>query len=167
MPLLQLIERANSWSSGLSRRSSVYFMYANATVSLSSMLSTYPGPLTLVTVQVCLAAIPRAWAVMPVTVTLTGRHHSRMLQLRWTLTECCATLNCLRKIWVLGFKVASKIIFKSIVQYPDPHFKTKHRKRRVVQPQVVEGLAHLMPPGGELLPTVFAVSLRQSSFILV
>ena len=34
-------------------------------------------------------------------------------------------------------------------QFPDPHFKTKHKKRRVIQPQVVHTLERLMPPGGE------------------
>ena len=35
------------------------------------------------------------------------------------------------------------------LQFPDPHFKTKHKKRRVIQPQVVHTLERLMPPGGE------------------
>lgn len=55
---MQLIERANSWTAGLSMHSSVHFMMANATISLGSMLSTYPGPVSLVTVQVHLQAVP-------------------------------------------------------------------------------------------------------------
>ena len=50
--MLQLIGRANSWAGGLGLQGSVHFMMANATVSLGSMLSSYPGPLTLVTMQV-------------------------------------------------------------------------------------------------------------------
>ena len=38
-------------------------MTANATVSLGSMLSSYPGPLTLVTVQ-----------VLPLAVTISSQH---------------------------------------------------------------------------------------------
>jgi tRNA (guanine-N7-)-methyltransferase len=37
------------------------------------------------------------------------------------------------------------------VQFPDPHFKRKHRKRRVVQLQLVAALAALMRPGGRVL----------------
>ena len=35
------------------------------------------------------------------------------------------------------------------VQFPDPHFKNKHKKRRVVQPELVQAVAAHMPPGGE------------------
>lgn len=38
-----------------------------------------------------------------------------------------------------------------LLQFPDPHFKRKHRKRRVVQPQLVAALAQLMAPGGRVL----------------
>ncbi len=56
--MLQLIERANSWAGGLGLLGSVHFMVANATVSLGSMLSSYPGPLALVTVQVLASVLP-------------------------------------------------------------------------------------------------------------
>ncbi len=69
--MVQLIERANSWTAGLSMHSSVHFMMANATISLGSMLSTYPGPLSLVTVQVQLGVLVRALLRMPV-VPITG-----------------------------------------------------------------------------------------------
>lgn len=35
------------------------------------------------------------------------------------------------------------------MQFPDPHFKNKHKKRRVVQPELVQAVAANMPPGGE------------------
>ena len=38
-----------------------------------------------------------------------------------------------------------------LVQYPDPHFKKKHHKRRVVQPGLVEALARLLRPGAKVL----------------
>jgi hypothetical protein len=52
----QLIDRANSWAGVLEVGHSVRFLMANATVSLDSMLATYPGPLSLVTIQVGPAA---------------------------------------------------------------------------------------------------------------
>ncbi|KAK9909195.1 hypothetical protein WJX75_008585 [Coccomyxa subellipsoidea] len=81
----KLMERANEWAKLLDLHKSVHFMMANATVSLESMLATYPGPLSLVTVQ-----------------------------------------------------------------FPDPHFKARHKKRRVVQPQLVRAIARIMPRGGRV-----------------
>jgi hypothetical protein len=66
---MQLIDRANSWARLLGVTEQVHYMMANATVSLESMLSSYPGPLTLVTVQVGSANIvngqitPAGWDV--------------------------------------------------------------------------------------------------------
>jgi len=37
------------------------------------------------------------------------------------------------------------------IQYPDPHFKKRHRKRRIVQRQLVEALAQLVMPRGRVL----------------
>lgn len=34
------------------------------------------------------------------------------------------------------------------IQFPDPWFKTRHGKRRIVQPQLVEELADYLAPGG-------------------
>ncbi|EIE25586.1 S-adenosyl-L-methionine-dependent methyltransferase, partial [Coccomyxa subellipsoidea C-169] len=81
----KLMERANEWARILELQNSVHFMMANATVSLESMLATYPGPLSLVSIQ-----------------------------------------------------------------FPDPHFKTRHKKRRVVQPQLVRAIARMMPTGGRV-----------------
>jgi tRNA (guanine-N7-)-methyltransferase len=36
------------------------------------------------------------------------------------------------------------------IQYPDPCFKTKHAKRRVVQPALVADIARHLPSGGEV-----------------
>eukprot|EP00884_Botryococcus_braunii_P022195 jgi/Botrbrau1/865/Bobra.0352s0055.2 len=81
----KLVDRGNEWArlAGLSGR--VRFETANATVSLASLLSTYPGPLTLLTIQ-----------------------------------------------------------------FPDPHFKARHKKRRVVQRHLVETTARLLVPGGRV-----------------
>ena len=37
------------------------------------------------------------------------------------------------------------------IQFPDPHFKAKHHKRRVLQPPLVETIAEHLAPGGWLL----------------
>ena len=62
MPGEQLIDRGNSWADLLQLSPVVHFRMANATVSLQSMLASYPGPLSLVTVQVregfCLLSAP-------------------------------------------------------------------------------------------------------------
>ncbi|GAB4814778.1 hypothetical protein N2152v2_001824 [Parachlorella kessleri] len=81
----QCVERAQKWSDALGFSGRVRFCHSNATVSLGTMLETYPGALDLVTIQ-----------------------------------------------------------------FPDPHFKRKHRKRRVVQPQLVAALASLVRPGGRV-----------------
>lgn len=36
------------------------------------------------------------------------------------------------------------------IQFPDPWFKRRHHKRRVVQPDLVEAIAKQLAPGGEL-----------------
>ncbi|KAH7446120.1 hypothetical protein KP509_01G039900 [Ceratopteris richardii] len=80
----QLVVRANNWAAELNL-SNVCFIYANATVSFGSIMSTYPGPLKLVTI-LC----------------------------------------------------------------PDPHFKSRHHKRRIVQMQLVEKIIDSLAPGGKV-----------------
>ncbi|CAB9499613.1 tRNA (guanine-N(7)-)-methyltransferase [Seminavis robusta] len=36
------------------------------------------------------------------------------------------------------------------IQFPDPHFKASHAKRRVVTPELVRTLPQFMPPGGKV-----------------
>ncbi len=36
------------------------------------------------------------------------------------------------------------------IQYPDPCFKNKHAKRRIVQPALVNDIAHYLPSGSEI-----------------
>lgn len=49
---MQLLERAAAWTELVGCQNTVHFHTANATVSLHSMLSSYPGPVQLVTIQV-------------------------------------------------------------------------------------------------------------------
>ena len=37
------------------------------------------------------------------------------------------------------------------IQFPDPWFKKRHQKRRVLQPELVNDLAHFLPPGGRVV----------------
>jgi len=36
------------------------------------------------------------------------------------------------------------------IQFPDPHFKKRHRKRRIFQPDLVQTICDLLPEGGQL-----------------
>ncbi len=37
------------------------------------------------------------------------------------------------------------------IQFPDPWFKKRHQKRRVLQPELVSTLAEFLPPGGRVV----------------
>ncbi|KAL3683944.1 hypothetical protein R1sor_001966 [Riccia sorocarpa] len=80
----KLVDRAKLWVEELQLRNA-HFVTTNATLHLNSLLSTYPGPLTYVTI-LC----------------------------------------------------------------PDPHFKQRHHKRRVVQKQLVDTILERLAPGGKL-----------------
>jgi tRNA (guanine-N7-)-methyltransferase len=51
------------------------------------------------------------------------------------------------------------------IQFPDPWFKRRHQKRRVVQPELVAVLAEFLPPGAEVLiqsdVEAVAIAMRQ------
>ncbi|KQK08215.1 hypothetical protein BRADI_2g40507v3 [Brachypodium distachyon] len=80
----KLVERTQFWVTELGLRN-VYFMFANATVSFEQIVSSYPGPLLLVSI-LC----------------------------------------------------------------PDPHFKKKHHKRRVLQTQLVDSITKNLCLGGRV-----------------
>ncbi|KAI8562950.1 hypothetical protein RHMOL_Rhmol03G0075700 [Rhododendron molle] len=80
----QLVKRAEHWANELAL-SNIHFIFANATVSFKELVSTYPGPLMLVSI-LC----------------------------------------------------------------PDPHFKKKYHKRRVVQKHLVESIVDCLMPGGQV-----------------
>ncbi|GFY90421.1 tRNA (guanine-N-7) methyltransferase [Actinidia rufa] len=80
----KLVKRANYWANELALNN-IHFIFANATVSFKQLVSTYPGPLTLVSI-LC----------------------------------------------------------------PDPHFKKKYHKRRVVQQPLVESIVDSLIPGGRV-----------------
>ncbi|KAK9273627.1 hypothetical protein L1049_018517 [Liquidambar formosana] len=80
----KLVNRAEFWVKELALRN-IHFMFANATVSFQQLVSSYPGPLMLVSI-LC----------------------------------------------------------------PDPHFKTRHHKRRVVQRPLVDSIVNNLVPGGQV-----------------
>ena len=58
-----------------------------------------------------------------------------------------------------NINVMSEALFQSLpqgclkrisIQFPDPWFKKRHHKRRVVQPELVEDLARFLAPDGEI-----------------
>jgi hypothetical protein len=57
---MQLVERAVEWASRLKCEQDVQFVHSNATISLASMLSSYPGRSAQMFVCVCLSACVRA-----------------------------------------------------------------------------------------------------------
>uniref|UniRef100_A0A1J3FJ51 tRNA (guanine(46)-N(7))-methyltransferase n=1 Tax=Noccaea caerulescens TaxID=107243 RepID=A0A1J3FJ51_NOCCA len=81
----KLVKRANFWVNELGL-SNVHFIFANAMVSFDQLISSYPGPLELVSI-LC----------------------------------------------------------------PDPHFKKRHHKRRVVQKPLVNSILQNLKPGGKIL----------------
>ncbi|KAL6981542.1 tRNA (guanine(46)-N(7))-methyltransferase [Sarracenia purpurea var. burkii] len=80
----KLVKRAEYWVNELAL-SNIHFVFANATVSFKQIVSTYPGPLMLVSI-LC----------------------------------------------------------------PDPHFKKKYHKRRVVQEPLVKSMVDSLTPGGKV-----------------
>ncbi|KAI6703011.1 hypothetical protein NL676_012147 [Syzygium grande] len=80
----KLVKRAECWVKELALKN-IHFLFANATVSFKHIMSTYPGPLVLVSI-LC----------------------------------------------------------------PDPHFKKKYHKRRVVQKPLVDSILDSLAPGGKV-----------------
>lgn len=80
----KLVTRAEKWAQELAL-SNIHFLFANASISFKQLISTYPGPLMLVSI-LC----------------------------------------------------------------PDPHFKKRHHKRRIVQKPLVEAIVDGLMPGGQV-----------------
>jgi tRNA (guanine-N7-)-methyltransferase len=67
---------------------------------------------------------------------------------------CYLFCNVNNSLHPLLTSLPSKSLARVSIQFPDPWFKRKHQKRRVVQPEVVETLSEFLMPGG----TVFLQS---------
>jgi tRNA (guanine-N7-)-methyltransferase len=73
---------------------------------------------------------------------------------KWGLTGKLDFMGCnanvdLDRILTKYTASGGKLALVSI-QYPDPHFKKHHQKRRVVTPQLMATLVKFLPPGGEI-----------------
>lgn len=73
---------------------------------------------------------------------------------KWGLTGRLDFMGCnanvdLDRILTKYTASGGKLALVSI-QYPDPHFKKHHRKRRVVTPELIATLVKFLPPGGEI-----------------
>ena len=52
----------------------------------------------------------------------------------------------LLKNWVVQYP--DRILESASIYFPDPWFKKKHHKRRIIQPQLIQKISHLMVNGG-------------------
>ena len=71
---------------------------------------------------------------------------------------CNANVDLERLLDLLTKEEGSGSVEMVTIQFPDPHFKARHAKRRVVTPELVQTLAKFMPEGA----TVFLQSDVQS-----
>ncbi|XP_024992345.1 uncharacterized protein LOC112526319 [Cynara cardunculus var. scolymus] len=96
----KLVTRAEKWAKELAL-SNIHFLFANASISFKELISTYPGPLMLVSI-LC----------------------------------------------------------------PDPHFKKRHHKRRIVQKPLVEAIVSGLMPGGQVFiqSDVFEVAVDMRKY---
>lgn len=60
----------------------------------------------------------------------------------------CNANNCLYSLFDGG---SSNPLKRVTIQFPDPWFKKRHQKRRLVQPELVSELASLLPSGGAVV----------------
>lgn len=100
-----------------------HFIFANAMVSFEQLISSYPGPLEIVSILVS---------------DKKSCKHPR------------------KRYW-LCLKVMIQFLVLAL-QCPDPHFKKRHQKRRVVQKPLVNSILQNLKPGGKVkssrLPTL-------------
>lgn len=65
-------------------------------------------------------------------------------QVRFTCANATVSLETMLSIYRGSLDLVT-------IQFPDPHFKKRHHKRRVVQPQLVRALRELCAPGALIL----------------
>ena len=53
----------------------------------------------------------------------------------------------------------------SCMQFPDPHWKLRNRKKRIVQPQLVKAVANLLAPQGQVFLQSDVQEVRVSKHI--
>ncbi len=67
--------------------------------------------------------------------------------------------------WLL--KLGANQLQKVSIQFPDPWFKKRHQKRRVLQPSLLIALSHTMKPGAELFVQSDVFSLIKEMIDLI
>lgn len=61
-------------------------------------------------------------------------------------------LFCNANVSFPGLMAAGALPLQRVsIQFPDPWFKKRHQKRRVVQPELVAAIAAALPPGGQVV----------------
>lgn len=58
--------------------------------------------------------------------------------------------NVNRSIAVIFNSLPPQMIQRVSIQFPDPWFKTRHQRRRMVQPELVDVITTALVPGGEI-----------------
>jgi tRNA (guanine-N7-)-methyltransferase len=58
--------------------------------------------------------------------------------------------NVNRSIAVILQSLPSQVIQRVSIQFPDPWFKARHQRRRMVQPELVDAIATALIPSGEV-----------------
>ncbi len=119
----------------LGYRGRVHYIYSNATISLASMMANYPGTINRLGGWAGMGYGIRQRRKLPIKTAGTA---SRWLPLLYHV-----------KVQLLNLALFSWLYSRSVyIQFPDPHFKKRHRKRRIFQPDLVEAISNLLPPGG-------------------
>ncbi|MEQ8278400.1 MAG: tRNA (guanosine(46)-N7)-methyltransferase TrmB [Deltaproteobacteria bacterium] len=63
--------------------------------------------------------------------------------------------------------VAPGVVRRFFVQFPDPCFKKRHQKRRILQPQLVRDMAELLPIGGEVYAQSDVKPLAEEMYVFL
>ncbi len=84
----------------------------------------------------------------PVTALCLRRREERGLNknLYFVCCNCNVDLNRLLD----EARKAEAIVDRISIQFPDPHIKLRHRKRRVMQPELAHCIENHLSPGGQL-----------------
>jgi len=80
-----------------------------------------------------------------------GMHPGRLLQGRLEFVGCNANVDLARLLTLYAAQGAHHPLQRVTVQFPDPHFKKKQAKRRVVTAPLVDTLARFMPAEGQII----------------
>ncbi|XP_057841439.2 uncharacterized protein LOC131051075 isoform X3 [Cryptomeria japonica] len=143
----KLVQRSQFWAKELAIKN-IHFMVANATVSFGALISTYPGPLTCVSILRFLSLRQVLRVCGGFFVFVAGYLCVCCRCRAYLLHRCRAYL--LHRCRPVVFKKASSIINVLVCPTcPDPHFKKKHHKRRILQKPLADAIINNLAPGGQ------------------